>query len=146
MPKQGPQFADALINDGRPIARIVAQFRENAATRALDAVRGQGELLQVWIYVERYRRKRPTLKTKDVCLEVATQGGIECLGLLSDGTLQIKLMEDWNAIYLLYREGRRLMEDDVPLAVALTNLMRRNSGLARAWGDEQRRSALADAR
>jgi hypothetical protein len=142
MPKQGTRFANACIKDGRAIARIVARFREKAVTQQLDMVRRRGELLQVWIYIERYLRKHPTLKTKNVCLEIATQGGIECLRLLSDGTLQITLIEDWNAIYLLYREGRRLVEDDVPLASALANLMRRNSGLTRAWRDEQCRLAM----
>jgi hypothetical protein len=145
MPKQGSRFADARANDGfdMPIARIVAQFREKTVTRQRDLVRRRGELLQAWTYVERYRRKRPTLPTKDVCLELATRGGFECLRLLSDGTLQIKLVEDWNAIYLLYRQGGRLAENDAPLALAMENLMRRNSRLARAWRDEQRRSPLA---
>jgi hypothetical protein len=120
------------------VARVVTRFREKAKEQQFDMPFTPHELLQVWTRVERHRRKYPNLKTKDICLEIAAQGGIECLWL-SDGVLEVKPVREAATIRNLHREGRHSIESREPLAKALADLMRRNTGMAEAWRTSQDR-------
>lgn len=114
------------------ILELVDRFGETAVKRQFDMKFGHREFLQIWLYVERYRRKHPNLKTADICIEIAAAGGIIYLKLLPDGALDCRTLQDETTIRSWYREAKRLIRTDETLAKGMKDLMRRNTGIAKA--------------
>lgn len=119
------------------IPDLINRFGENAVRRQFDRTFRGSELTRVWLYVERYRRKHPNLKTADICLEIAGHGGIECLELRPDGALKCHVLEHESTIHKRYKEAKNLLAADRALAKRLESLMRRNTAIAKAWRPEQ---------
>jgi hypothetical protein len=121
---------------------LISRFVEKAVERQFEMRFRRRELLQIWLYISRYKCKHPNLKTSDICLDLAAHGGIEYLSLLPDGALDSRILKDDLTIRKWYRDAKRLIRNDEALAKRIDELMRRNTGIAKAWQLKRRDASM----